>query len=88
MSIVLKEDRDMIFYKVTHKYKLDNRFERKDIGIYSSEENARKAVEALKQKIGFCDTQEGFKIKRVFGVFKPRLLDKTFWIDGFVTYTQ
>ena len=43
----------MIFYKVTHKYKLDNHFERKDIGIYSSEENARNAVEGLKQKNWF-----------------------------------
>ena len=76
----------MIFYKVTHKHKLDNHFERKDIGIYSSEENARNAVEELKQKIGFCDTQDGFKIKKTFKFFKPRLLNKTFWIDGFVTY--
>ena len=44
----------MIFYKVTHKYKQDNRFERKNIGIYSSEKNARNAVEELKQKIGLC----------------------------------
>ena len=77
----------MIFYKVTHKYKLDNHFERKDIGIYSSEENARNAVEGLKQKNGFCDTQEGFVINRVFRIFKPKLIDKTFWIDGFDTYT-
>ena len=77
----------MIFYKVTHKYKLDNHFERKDIGIYSSEENARNAVEDLKQKNGFCDTQEGFVINRVFRIFKPKLIDKTFWIDGFDTYT-
>ncbi len=77
----------MIFYKVTHKYKLDNHFERKDIGIYSSEGNARNAVEELKQKIGFCDTQEGFKIKKVYRLFTPKLIDKTFWDDGFVTYT-
>ena len=77
----------MIFYKVTHKYKLDNHFERKDIGIYSSEENAQNAVEKLKQKTGFCDIQDGFKIKRVFKIFRPKLLDKTFWVDGFVTYT-
>ena len=77
----------MIFYKVTHKYKLDNHFERKDIGIYSSDGNAQNAVEELKQKIGFCDTQEGFKIKKVFRLFTPKLIDKTFWDDGFVTYT-
>ena len=77
----------MICYKVTHKYKLDNHFERKDIGIYSSEENAQNAVEELKPQTGFCDTQDGFKVKKAFKFFKPRLLDKTFWIDGFVTYT-
>lgn len=77
----------MICYKVTHKYKLDNHFERKDIGIYSSEENAQNAVEELKTKTGFCDTQDGFKIKKVSKIFKPRFLDKTFWIDGFDTYT-
>ena len=77
----------MMFYKVTHKYKLDNHFERKDIGIYSSKENAEIAVEALKQKNGFCDTQDGFKVKKVFNFFKPKLLDKTFWIEGFDTYT-
>lgn len=77
----------MIFYKVTHKYKLNDHLERKDIGIYSSEENASNAVEELKQKAGFCDAQDGFKIKKVFRLFKPKLINKTFWMDGFVTYT-
>ena len=77
----------MTLYKVSHKYILDDHFERKDIGIYSSEENARSAVEELKQKTGFCDTQDGFKIKKVFRFLKPKLIDKTFWVDGFVTYT-
>ncbi len=77
----------MIFYKVTHKYKLNNRFERKDIGIYSSYKIAQNSVEELKQKSGFCDRQEGFEVKKVFRLFKPKLLDKTFWVDGFVTYT-
>ena len=78
----------MIFYKVTHKYKLDGHFEQKDIGIYSSEQNARNVVEGLKQKPGFCDTQDGFVIKSVFRLFKPRLVDKTFWCDGFDTYVD
>ena len=75
----------MMLFKVTHKYKLEGRVERKGIGIYSSEDNARNAVEELKQKPGFCDTQEGFVIKKVFRLFKPKLMDKTFWVDGFVT---
>lgn len=77
----------MTLYKVSHKYILNDHFERKNIGIYSSEENARNAIEQLKQKPGFCDTQDGFKIKKVFRFFKPKLIDKAFWIDGFVTYT-
>ena len=77
----------MIFYKVTHKYKLQGRFECKDIGIYSSISNAEKAIELLKIKEGFKDTVEGFRVKKVFRYFKPKLIDKTFWIDGFVTYT-
>lgn len=77
----------MILYKVIHKYKLDNHFERADIGIYSFEEKALNAIEELRYKLGFCDTQDGFKIKKVFRLFKPKLIDKAFWIDGFETYT-
>lgn len=76
----------MMLYKVTHVYKLDNHFERKDIGTYSSEENALNAIEELKPKAGFCNTQDGFRIKKQFALFKPRLIDKTFWVDGFDTY--
>ena len=77
----------MICYKVIHKYKLIDHFERKDIGIYSSLANAEKAIELLKNKNGFKDTVAGFNIKKVFRIFKPKFLDRTFWIDGFVTYT-
>ena len=78
----------MICYKVTHKYKLHDHFECKDIGVYSSTFNAEKAIELLKNKDGFKDTIYGFKTKKVFRLFKPKLIDKTFWIDGFVTYTH
>ena len=77
----------MICYKVTHKYRLDDHMERKDIGIYSSLENAEKAIVLLKTKSGFIDTVDGFKITKMFTLFKPRLLDNTYWIDGFDTYT-
>lgn len=77
----------MMLYKVIHKYKLGNHFERKNIGIYSSKENAINAVEELKQKTGFCDTQDGFMIKKKVRLLKPKLIDKTFWVDGFFTYT-
>ncbi|MBQ7347330.1 MAG: hypothetical protein IJW55_05175 [Clostridia bacterium] len=77
----------MILYKVTHKYKLGTHFERKDIGIYTSKENAVDTIEKLKRKVGFCDTKEGFRLKKVFRIFKPKFIDKTFWVDGFITYT-
>ena len=76
----------MIFYKVSHKCTVNNRSERKEVGIYSSEINATNAVELLKTKDGFKETADGFKIKRVLKFFKPLFLDKTFWADGFDTY--
>ena len=75
----------MICWKVTHKYKLTDHIERKEIGIYSSEEKAKAAIELLKTKDGFKDTAYGFKVKKAFRLFKPRLLDNTYWIDGFIT---
>ena len=77
----------MICYKVSHKHYLVDHFEYKDIGIYSSMNNAEKAIALLKTKNGFKDTANGFRIKKVFKIFKPRLLDETEWIDGFDTYT-
>lgn len=77
----------MIFWKVSHKYKLIDHIERKDIGIYSTKENAEKAILALKNKSGFKDTVDGFRITKKFSLFKPRLLDNTYWVDGFFTYT-
>ena len=77
----------MICYKVIHKYKQQNHFECKGIGIYSSICKAENAIELLKNKDGFKNTAYGFKIKKVFRLFRPKLIDKTFWIDGFVTYT-
>ena len=76
----------MIYYKLTHKYTLIDHIEFKIIGIYSSFENAKKAIDFLNEKEGFRDTKEGFKIKKVIKILKPKLLDKTFWIDGFETY--
>ena len=76
----------MIYWKVSHEYKLIDHIERKDIGIYSSLENAEKAVATLKTKNGFKDTVDGFRITKVFTLFKPHLLDNTYWVDGFDTY--
>ena len=77
----------MICFKVLHAYQLNRHTEKKDIGIYSSLENAQKAIADVKSKVGFCDHPHGFTIKKVFRFSKPKLMDKTFWVDGFVTYT-
>lgn len=76
----------MFYWKVTHKYRLIGRMESKGIGIYSSREKAQEAVERLKTKEGFKDTPEGFKVNKVFRFMKPRLLDNTYWVDGYDTY--
>ncbi len=76
----------MFFYKVAHKYKLDNHFECKEIGIFSSVKNAESAIDVLKQQPGFINHQNGFKIRKVFRFIKPKLLDRIFWGEGFETY--
>lgn len=76
----------MIYYKVTHKYKLLNHIEKKEIGIYNSIEKANEAVNGLKDKNGFSETKEGFYVKKVLRFITPKLLNKTFWVDGFDTY--
>ncbi len=77
----------MIIWKVTHTYKLIDHREYKDIGIYSSLENAQRAIEYLKTKEGFKDTPKCFSIKKRWRLIKPKLLDKTYWIDGYTTYS-
>lgn len=77
----------MFYYKVIHKYKLIDHCERKNIGFYSSYSNAKLAIEELKIKEGFKDTIDCFKIKKVIRFIKPKLIDKTFWADGFDYYT-
>ena len=77
----------MLYWKLSHKYKLIDHMEHKHIGVYSSIGNAEKAIELLKTKNGFKDTADGFRITKVFSLLKPRLLDMTNWIDGFDTYT-
>ncbi len=77
----------MICWIVSHKYKLIDHIERKHIGVYSSIERAENAIELLKTKNGFRDATDGFRINKMFSLFKPRLLDNTYWADGFDTYT-
>ena len=50
----------MIYYKVTHKYKLIDHVEKKNIGVYSSLEKANNDIKELELRDGFIDTKEGF----------------------------
>ena len=76
----------MFYYKVIHRYKLNNRDEIKEIGIFSSKNKANEAIDTVKIKPGFVDYQDGFIVKRQLKLFKPALLDNIFWGDGFDTY--
>ncbi|MBR6407201.1 MAG: hypothetical protein IKS19_01210 [Clostridia bacterium] len=76
----------MICFKLIHRYRLDGHSEYKAIGIYDSEEKAKDVQMGLYKKPGFCKTKQGFKITKVFRLFRPKLLNKTFWSDGFDTY--
>ena len=47
------------------------------IGVYSSDEEARAAIERVKGKPGFVDFPQGFEVC-------PYSLDRDHWPDGFV----
>lgn len=47
------------------------------IGAYSTEEEARAAIDRLKVKPGFVDSQDGFQIH-------PYEMNQDHWTDGFV----
>ena len=57
-----------------------------DIGIFDSPEEAKQAVENVKEKPGFCEHQDKIKTKKRIKLFTPKLLNHTFWEEGFVTY--
>jgi len=73
----------MTFYKVTYKYKFDDgRYVFERIGIYSSAENAKKAIEWLETQDKYKGTADGFRVRRLFRLFKPRFLNETLPTDG------
>ena len=73
-------------FRLDHSHSLDNHIERKKIGIFSSEEKAKNAIQSIIIKPGFCDYPTGFKIRKRWYLTSPRLLDITYWVDGFDTY--
>lgn len=68
----------MLYYKVT--------YEGKDVGIYSSKDNALGAMDVLLKQYGFTGKKENFKLSSVLRLRKPKMLDQTFWSNGFVNY--
>lgn len=72
-------DSHMDLFVVEHLHIQDSGDEDvKLIGIYSTKEAARQAVERLKLKPGFCDTPDGFSINL-------HILDEDNWTEGYAT---
>lgn len=79
----------MVCYKVVHLF-----FSRKpeyihcfDIGIYDSKEKASSAIAQLRIKEGFCLRPNQFYTFKVLRIRPPKLLNRTYWVEGFTTYT-
>jgi hypothetical protein len=65
-------------YGLYHEYTSDSGIaEEKAIGIYSSPERAQQAIERVKDKPGFRDHPDGFRIDELE-------LDRDGWEEGFV----
>ncbi len=73
-------------YLLWHQFEFkDNKTEDLDdraklIGVYSDEEEAKRAIDRVKDQPGFRDYPEGFLID----AYK---LGQDHWTEGFVTYT-
>ena len=78
-----------LYYKVIHFFitRQADHIHGFDIGIYDSKEKAMDAVNQLKEKPGFCLRPDKFYIYRVLRFRVPRLLNRTYWDEGFDTYT-
>lgn len=78
----------MIYYKVIHLFftKQADHIHCFVIGIYDSKQKAQDAINELKTKEGFCLRPNKFYIFKTIRFKKPRLLNMTYWQDGFTTY--
>ena len=65
-------------YLIQHAYYLNDCDETKIIGIYTSLERAKQAIERIKTKQGFIDKPEDFHIDKYE-------LDNDNWTEGFET---
>ena len=67
-----------VVFLLQHVHMIDDIEDVKVIGIYSTQGNAEKALSNLKKVIGFRENPDGFHIGR-------HVLDKTSWLEGFIT---
>jgi hypothetical protein len=71
--------RRMVVFIVQHVHKFDEGEENvKMIGVYSTQEQAERAVERLREQPGFRDVPTGFSID-------PYIVDEDNWTEGYVT---
>ena len=79
----------MMYYRLTHFFitKQPDHFHSFDIGIYDSKEKAEAALAEVRDKPGFSLRPHAFRIRKVFRIKRPKLINRTHWIDGFETYT-
>ena len=68
----------MRVFIVHHQHELDGRDEVALIGVYSSEERGRAAVERSRRLPGFCEHPDGFSVNAYE-------VDKDYWTEGFKT---
>lgn len=54
----------------------DGADDRKRIGIYESETDARNAIDRLRSQPGFCDYPDDF-------VIQPYEIDRGYWTEGY-----
>lgn len=72
----------MFVYLVEHvREKSDGESDIKTIGIYSSEKNAKDAIDKISKLIGFRDYPDGFTADKY-------LIDEDHWQDGFHTFVS
>ena len=64
-------------YTLQHSYERGECDETKFIGVYSSEQEAKDAIDRLKEQPGFCDMPDDFHIDRYE-------INKDHWAEGFV----
>lgn len=79
----------MIYYKVFYFFITNPKehFHFFNIGIYDSLKRANEAIEELKTKQGFYLRPDKFYIIKTVKFKTPDCINKTFWANGFKSYT-